>query len=256
MMLTLRDVRAGYGSGDVVKGVSFDVRPGENLSVIGPNGCGKTTLLRAIANVLPFQGDVELGGKPTRKMKSREIAKKVAMLNQMSEIYFSFSVYDTVMMGRYLHIKDKFLGLPSEEDKAKVTQCLEAVDLLDVAEREITTLSGGQLQRAYLARTLAQEPEIILLDEPTNHLDLKYQIELIEYLRHWAEINGCAVIGVMHDLNLALRLSDRILVMKDGKAEALGTAEEILSGALFEKTYEIDAVQYMKDSLKIWEGVV
>jgi iron complex transport system ATP-binding protein len=159
------------------------------------------------------------------------------------------------MMGRYLHIKDKLMGLPSDEDKAHVIRCLEAVNLLDERDREITQLSGGQLQRVFLARTLAQEPELILLDEPTNHLDLKYQVELVAYLKQWATEGNRAVIGVMHDINLALHLSDYMMVMKDGSVQAYGKANEIVTAGLLEKTYEVDVVRYMLESLKVWESI-
>jgi len=251
-MLTLTGVSLGYGNGDVVKDVSFTVNKGENLAVIGPNGCGKTTLLKAIAGILPFRGEVTLDGRSTRLMKHREIAANIAMLSQLTGIYFSYSVFDTVMMGRYLHIKDKLLGIPSDSDKALVRQCLEAVDMWEDKDREITKLSGGQLQRVFLARTLAQEPEIILLDEPTNHLDLKYQVELIEYLRDWVTQGRRAVVGVMHDINLAARLGDTLLVMKDGRVQAHGDAHELMTGPLLRDTYGIDVAGYMRESLKVW----
>ena len=254
-MLRLRGVSAGYNGSDVVRDISFDVGSGENLSIIGPNGCGKTTLLKAIAGIIPYRGEVEIDGKPARKMKHREIAVKIAMLSQISGIYFSYSVFDTVMMGRYLHIKDKLLGLPSEADRAYVADCLKAVDLLDVKDRSITALSGGQLQRVFLARTLAQEPEIILLDEPTNHLDLKYQVELIGYLKKWAASGSRVVVGVLHDINLALRLSENLMIMKDGGIKAIGKTTEIITGALLEETYDIDVAQFMRESLKIWERI-
>ena len=254
-MLTLKNVSAGYDGADVIRNISFEVKASENLSIIGPNGCGKTTLLRTVANLLPFTGEIEIDGKPAAKMKSREISMKVAMLTQTSGIYFSYSVYDTVMMGRYLHMKNKLFGAPTEEDKKYVTNCLKAVDLLTEKDRDITKLSGGQLQRVFLARALAQQPEIILLDEPTNHLDLKYQIELIEYLKNWAVENNCTVIGVLHDINLAMRLSEDLVIMKDGEVEAIGKADEIITGSLLKKVYEIDVAQYMADSLKRWEGM-
>jgi iron complex transport system ATP-binding protein len=254
-MLSVNNVSAGYGGADVIKDVSFTVMPGENMAIIGPNGCGKTTLLKVIANLLPFRGEIALAGKPTRKMKQKELAIKIAMLSQISGIYFSYSVYNTVMMGRYPHSKDKLLGLPSDEDKACVERCLEAVDLLDRKGQEISRLSGGQLQRVFLARALAQEPEIILLDEPTNHLDLKYQIELVEYLKAWATGGGRTVIGVMHDVNLAMRMGGKMLAMKDGGVRACGQADEIVTGGLLESVYEVDVAGFMKESLQMWEGV-
>jgi iron complex transport system ATP-binding protein len=252
-MLTLNNISAGYNGVDVIRNISLTVKNNGNLSIIGPNGCGKTTLLKAAANILPYKGDIEIGGKPVKKMKHKEIALKIAMLSQTMGIYFSYSIFDTVMMGRYLHIKDRLLGLPSAEDKEYVMRCLEAVNLADDKDREITRLSGGQLQRVFLARTLAQKPEIILLDEPTNHLDLKYQIELIEYLKEWAAESNRAVIGVLHDINLAMRLSDNIMVMKNGEIQACGKTSEVISDSLLESVYEIDVAQYMRDSLKRWE---
>ena len=254
-MLKIDNISAGYNGVDVIHDISFTVGAGENLSVIGPNGCGKTTLLRAIANILPHSGDVKLGGKPIRRMKHKEVAAKIAMLSQITGIYFSFSVYDTVMMGRYVHIRDRLLGLPSDEDKACVEQCLEAVDMLAEKDRMITQLSGGQLQRVFLARTLAQQPEIILLDEPTNHLDLKYQIELVEYLKKWAAEGSRAVIGVLHDINLALKLSDHLLVLKNGRVLAHGRTDEIVTDELLLQTYEVDVARYMRESLAMWESV-
>jgi len=254
-MLTLNNVTAGYNGTDVIKNISLKVGTNESLSIIGPNGCGKTTLLRVIANILPFKGDIEIDGRPVSKMKHKEASRKIAMLSQISRIYFAYSVYDTVMMGRYLHIKDKMFGLPSEDDKANVMRCLEAVDLVPEADRLITTLSGGQLQRVFLARTLAQEPEIILLDEPTNHLDLKYQLELVEHLKKWTADSKRTIIGVMHDINLAMKLSENVMVMKDGGIKALGKADEVISDALMEEVYEIDVGQYMRESFKRWEKV-
>ncbi|MCL1808866.1 MAG: ABC transporter ATP-binding protein [Clostridiales bacterium] len=254
-MLTLKNVSAGYDGTDVVKNISLDVKSCKNLSIIGPNGCGKTTLLKVIANLLPFRGDVEIDGRPVRKMKSREISSKVAMLAQTSGIYFAYSVFDTVMMGRYLRMDSGFFGLPSTEDAKHVTRCLEAVNLVAEKDKEITKLSGGQLQRVFLARALAQQPEIILLDEPTNHLDLKYQVELIDYLKKWAPENNCAVIGVLHDINLAMQLSENILVMKNGETQAYGKTSEVVTGNLLEKVYEIDVARYMAQSLKRWESL-
>lgn len=255
-MLKLNNVSVGYGKQDVVHDVSFSLGNNENLSIIGPNGCGKTTLLKAIANILPSKGDIEIDGKAVRDMKNKELSKRIAMMSQTSDVYFSYSVFDTVMMGRYLHIKDSFFGLPTEEDRQCVTECLRAVNLESEKDKEITTLSGGQLQRVFLARTLAQQPEIILLDEPTNHLDLKYQIELIEYLREWSKQDGHSVIGVLHDINLAMRLSDNMILMKDGRVRAHGTASETATQELLYDVYDVDVAGYMKSNLRRWERMI
>jgi len=254
-MLKLSNVYVNYGDSEVVKNISFEMGSGDNLSVIGPNGCGKTTLLKAIANILKYRGDIEIDGRPVNRMKHKEIASKIAMMSQTSAIYFSYSVFETVMMGRYIHIKDGLLGLPSQDDTECVLKCLAAVNLLDEKDEDITKLSGGQLQRVFLARTIAQEPEIILLDEPTNHLDLKYQIELIEYLKEWARQSSRTVVGVLHDINLAMRLSDNLMIMKDGQTAAFGKAKDTVKSEILESVYGIDIVKYMRNTLKQWEGV-
>lgn len=253
-ILTLRDVYAGYGGRDIVRGVSLTVDSGERFCILGPNGCGKTTLLRAIAGLLPVRGEVLLDGKPIARMKRREIASHVALLSQLSQVYFSYSVFDTVMLGRYLHLRGA-LRTPSREDRDCVRRCLETVGLWEAREAMIDTLSGGQLQRVFLARTLAQEPSLILLDEPTNHLDLKYQAELMESLRDWASRGGRAVVGVLHDLNLALGFADRMLLMSQGEAVACGSAREALRSERLQEVFGIDVAAYMKRALARWEHV-
>ena len=249
-MLTLNNVSAGYGGADVIKKISIQI--GSNISIVGPNGCGKTTLLKTIANILPSKGEILLNGKPFSHLKRREVSKQIAMLSQQPAIYFSFSVFDTVMMGRYLHIKDRFFGMPNEQDKEIVERSLAAVNMLADRDREITKLSGGQLQRVFLARALAQEPQIILLDEPTNHLDLKCQVELVDYLKKWAGENGRIVVGVLHDINLALELSENLIVMKDGEVCANATADEILASGLLDSVYDMDVAGYMQKSFSRW----
>jgi len=249
-MLKLENVSAGYGGADVIRNISMEVK--ENLSIIGPNGCGKTTLLKTIANILKFKGRMEFSGRAFNSMKRKEISLNIAMLSQQPSIYFSYSVYDTVMMGRYLHLKKRITGNPVKEDKEIVIQSLEAVNLLAEKDKDITHLSGGQLQRVFLARVLAQQPRIILLDEPTNHLDLKCQIEIIEYLKIWSQKENRAVIGVLHDINQAIRLSERLIVMKDGLIQADGCANEIISSGLLDRVYEINVSEYMKSSLEKW----
>lgn len=252
-MLEVSNVRAGYGGVQIVHDVSFRLEPGENLCILGANGCGKTTLLRAIGNIIPFSGSVKLNGVELSSLKRRKIAEKIAMLSQISTSYFSYTVYDTVMLGRYQHIRQNFSDRPGKEDRRMVENSLETVGMLELADARIDEISGGQLQRVFLAKTLAQDPQIILLDEPTNHLDMKQQAELLKHLKKWSASGEHSVIGVFHDINLAVQLADKVLFMKEGRKEAFGSMDEIISSSLLKKVYEMDVAAYMNEKAESWE---
>ena len=252
-MITLKNVSAGYNGIDVISGISLSIKDGSNLSIIGPNGCGKTTLIKAMSGLIKSKGIISIDNKNIGKMSRAEVGRNLAVMNQLSSIYFSYTVYETVLLGRYIHMKSNAFKNPSAKDKEYAKKCLDAVGLTNYMDRQINTLSGGQLQRVYLARTLAQEPRVILLDEPTNHLDLKHQAELIDFLRDWSSENNHSVIGVLHDINLAMRLSDDILVLKEGKTFAYGKSKDVISSDLLNNVYDMDVVGFMIDSLKRWE---
>ena len=253
-MLELKDVRAGYGGTEVLHGLSYKFEDGKNYCLLGPNGCGKTTLIRAIAALIGSTGDITMDGEVLRDMKRRDLAGKVAVLSQVSNLYFPYTVYDTVMLGRYQYMKGIF-GTPSKEDKERVEECLETVRLSDQRDKRIDELSGGQRQRVFLAQVLAQNPKLILLDEPTNHLDVRHQLELIDYLKKWTADGEHSVIGVLHDINLALRLSDQVLIMKDGEFRATGTFDEVVTSELLGEIYETDIAGFMRDSFEKWREI-
>jgi iron complex transport system ATP-binding protein len=253
-LLELEDVSCGYGGEDVVRKVSFRTHGHENLCLLGPNGCGKTTLLRAISGLLSLTGGrVLIDGTDIRHMKQKDISRSIAMMSQLAAIHFSYTVEETVMLGRYVRMKAGLFESPGKEDRRKVMECLEAVEMADLAARPIDSLSGGQLQRVFLARTLAQEPRIILLDEPTNHLDLRHQIELVDHLIRWSETGGRCIIGVLHDIGLASRMADRLLLMKNGTLVADGVTRDILDGNRLNEVYGLDVREYMRNMLLQWE---
>lgn len=254
-MIELKNIYAGYNEVDVIHDISLKIEKGKNLCILGPNGCGKTTLLKAMAGIIPSKGEILIDGIDIKKMKRHEIARKIAVMTQISSVYFSYTVFETVLLGRYLYIKNSILKTPTQRDIQYTEECLEAVGLLELRDTQISTLSGGQLQRVFLARTLAQEPDIILLDEPTNHLDLKYQKELIDYLKKWSKETGNTIVGVFHDINLAMNLADDILVMENGKLAGYGESKSIVSGPLLNRVYQMDITKYMIDSLKQWEEI-
>ena len=254
-MIELKNIYAGYNEVDVIHDISLKIEKGKNLCILGPNGCGKTTLLKAVAGIIPSKGEILIDGIDIKKMKRHEIARKIAVMTQISSVYFSYTVFETVLLGRYLYIQNSILKTPTQRDIQYTEECLEAVGLLELRDTQISTLSGGQLQRVFLARTLAQEPDIILLDEPTNHLDLKYQKELIDYLKKWSKETGNTIVGVFHDINLAMNLADDILVMENGKLAGYGESKSIVSGPLLNRVYQMDITKYMIDSLKQWEEI-
>lgn len=253
-MLELKDVRAGYDGFEVLHGLSYKFEDGKNYCLLGPNGCGKTTLIRTIAALIDFNGEITMDGEVLRSMKRRDLAGKVAVLSQVSNLYFPYTVYDTVMLGRYQYMKGIF-GSASKEDKEKVEECLETVKMADQRDKRIDELSGGQRQRAFLAQVLAQNPQMILLDEPTNHLDIRHQLELIDYLKKWTADGKHSVIGVLHDINLALRLSDQVLIMKDGEFKATGAFDEVVTSELLGEIYETDIAGFMRDSFEKWREI-
>ncbi len=250
-MLEIRGVSCHYDNVKILHDISFSLGTGENLAIIGPNGCGKTTLLKCVTNLIPLGGEIFIDDVSVKKIKRKEMARKIAMLSQITQIYFSYSVFETVMMGRYAY-SNGVLSATSKKDTEVVESALEAVHITDLRDRAITTLSGGQLQRVFLAKTFAQNPDIILLDEPTNHLDLTYQIELIDYLKNWSTTNNKSVVGVLHDINLALSFADKVLLLKDGKISSLSDVND-LNVEKLRDVYSMDIVAFMRDSFRKWE---
>ncbi|MDR1574781.1 MAG: ABC transporter ATP-binding protein [Treponema sp.] len=252
-MLEIKDLYAGYNGVDIVHGISVRAVKGEVLAVIGPNGCGKTTLLKTIARLLPYRGVITLEGTELSAFSRKALARKIALMGQSAQIYFPYTVYDTVSLGRYPY-SGGFLKSVSREDAAVINRVIERLELSDVRDRMITELSGGQLQRVFLARTLAQDPDLILLDEPTNHLDLKHQVELLDYLSQWAGENGKAVVAVLHDLNLARRFGHSAALMSNGALVSAGKPEAVLAGNTLREIYGIDIKAFMIESLERWRS--
>ena len=237
-----------YNNKKILKNISFKLFENERLCIIGPNGSGKTTLLKCLCNILDFQGSVFINNK---NIKDIEVYKSVSFLSQSSEIYFDYNVFDTAMLGRYANFKDKLLSIPSKEDKEFVFECLEKLNIIHLKDKLINRLSGGELQKVFLARAFAQNPKIILMDEPTNHLDLNSQIELIYNLKEWAH-SGCkCIVAVMHDINATLNFADKILVLKDGNSKFFGYTSDF-DLQLLNDIYAINVVEYMKKSLIKW----
>lgn len=250
-MIQVEHLSCGYDEHPIIKDISFTVDKNEILCILGPNGCGKTTLLRAVSGLLPASGTIQMNGMDIKTAKRKEIAKKVALMSQLTGIYFSYTVYETVKMGRYAHTKGSMFHSESKKEETFVLECLKRVGMLEQKDRLITELSGGQLQRVFLARVFAQDPEVILLDEPTNHLDLKYQIELLHQIREWVKNENRCVVGVLHDINHALLFADKLLVLKDGEVKVYQESANFELARLND-IYEVNVEKYMKNALERW----
>ncbi|MBD3192798.1 MAG: ATP-binding cassette domain-containing protein [Candidatus Heimdallarchaeota archaeon] len=221
MKLRIDGLEFSYDDKMVLEGISLNMDAGELVAILGPNGSGKTTLLRCIDGILkPKKGRVFIDGEQIGKMKRRAIAKKVAYVPQSEGTPFPITVYETILMGRKPHIDWR----PTTKDKQIVATIIQELGLEDFTVRKINQLSGGQRQKVYIGRALAQDTPILLLDEPTANLDLKHQLEVLELLRQQAEQGACVILAI-HDINLALKYCKKIILLKEGRIYAAGGRE-------------------------------
>ena len=236
MSLEIKDVDAHYGSTKILDSIDFSASHGELMGIIGPNGSGKTTLLRTISRILkPKVGAILLEGRDVQGMKDKEFSRNFASVPQDTAINFDFSALDIVLIGRNPHLGR--LELESEKDIEIARRSMELTNCWRLAERPITELSGGERQLVIIARALTQEPKVLLLDEPTSHLDIKYQIEIMELLKRLTAEEKLIVIAVIHDLNLAARYCDRLVLLHNGKIIALGTQTQVLTAENIKNTF-------------------
>ncbi len=252
-MLKAEHISVAAGGRQIVKDVSFEVEPGCKLMVIGPNGAGKTTLIRAVMNAVPHTGWAELNGRDIASFKPMELARTIGVLTQSHSPQFSYSVRDVVSLGRYPY-RQGLLSGPSKADTESVGHAMELTGVKAMADKSIQTLSGGELQRVFLAQLFAQEPSVLILDEPTNNLDLSFQITVFDIVDEWVRQPGRAVIAVIHDLNMVFKYATKALLMRDGERYAYGAPDEALSADNLNSVYNLDLAGWMHGLLKHWEG--
>ena len=238
--LRVEGLRAGYGGPDAVRGVSLSVRPGEVVGLIGPNGSGKTSVVRAASRTLrPRAGRVLAGGRDLYRIPAREAARLVAVVPQGLAPTFGFTVLELVLMGRSPYLSPWGGGGP--EDYRRVREAMEVAGVQHLADRAVTELSGGQKQRVVLAQALAQDAPIALLDEPTTHLDPGHAVTILETVRGLAASGDVAALAVFHDLNLASAYCDRLVALRDGEVAAEGPPEEVLTPGFLREVYGVEA---------------
>lgn len=230
---------AGYGRDPVIDGLNLDLPAGRVTALCGPNGSGKSTVLRALRRLLALRaGQIALHGRPLRDWPEKELARSLAMLSQSPDAPDEMTVAELAMLGRYAHRKP--LAGPSAADRRACAEALSATGLADHANTPLGSLSGGQKQRAWIAMVLAQESGTILLDEPTNHLDVSHAMEVLELVRRLNRDAGRSIVVVLHDLNLAARYADHVVLFDQGRVIAQGPVADVLTEPLLSQVYGID----------------
>lgn len=237
MGLSVKDMHFGYAENDTLKGIELDVSDGEVLGIVGPNGSGKTTLIRCISRILePSLGTMLLDGQDLMSMSRKEIAKNISFVPQnIVSDQVPPSVFEVVLMGRLPYITWDY----SDEDKEIAWKAMEEMNVMEFASRPFNRLSSGQSQRVLIARAIAQGAKLIMLDEPTSNLDVRYQLDVLETINTTVKEKNLCGCMILHDLNLAMRFCDRILMLNDGKVEALGRTEDVLTPENVEKVFGI-----------------
>lgn len=234
--LGARDLSLGYGAAPIVEGLTVDVAPGAVTAIVGPNACGKSTLLRGLARLMsPAAGQVILDGSDITRLRTKDVAKRLGLLPQSSIAPEGITVADLVTRGRFPH--QTTLRQFSRTDQQAVADAMAATGVTAIAGRPVDQLSGGQRQRVWIAMVLAQQTPLILLDEPTTFLDIAHQIELLDLFADLNAEQGCTIVAVLHDLNHACRFADQIIAMKSGAIVAQGNPADVITATLVEEVY-------------------
>ena len=250
-MLEIKNLSVSYGDFEILNDVSFNVKPGQWLMVVGPNGAGKSTIINAISQGAPYTGKVLFEGRDISKLKPSEMAKKIGILSQSHTVSYSFTVDEVVRLGRYAYSKSIFSS-KNPGDEEKIHNALELTGMLPFRNQSVLTLSGGELQRTFLAQLLAQDPKMLILDEPTNHLDLVYQKQTLSSCPV-DKNTGRAVMSVVHDLSLAKAYGTDAVLVDKGRVVSFGRAEDVLTAENLGAVYMIDVYKWMRDMLSQWK---
>ena len=227
---------------EIVHNLSLEIPEGKVTAIIGPNGCGKSTTLKALSRILPYKGSITFKGSEMYALSQREFAKSLAILTQSPQAPSDLTVNDLVEMGRFPH--RGFLGRGGKDDKEHVEWALAQTGVTAMRNRLLNTLSGGERQRAWIAMALAQRPEVLLLDEPTTYLDICHQLEIMQLIGRLNQELGLTVVMVVHDLNHAIMYADHVVVVKAGKLVTSGAPREIITADLLAEVFRVKADEF------------
>jgi iron complex transport system ATP-binding protein len=241
--LEVQNLGLAYGRHVVVKKLTFQVMPGEMLGLIGPNGCGKSTIIKALSRVIsPFSGQIFLNGKDISQISRGDLARLLGVVPQIPLLPNAFTAFEVVLMGRNPHLG--LLQYEGEKDMNITWRAMERTATQSLAERRIDELSGGEIQRLVVARVLAQEPKSILLDEPTANLDISHQVEILDLIKNLCRENNLTVVIALHDLNLASQYCNRLILINKGRVHAQGTPREVINSRNIKEVYGAEGCVY------------
>ena len=241
-IIKAQNISVSINEKEIVHGISLDIPEGKVTAIIGPNGCGKSTTLKALSRILPYKGSVTFKGQEMSTLSQREFAKCLAILTQSPQAPSDLTVNDLVEMGRFPH--RGFLGRAGKDDKEHVEWALEQTGVKEMRYRLLNTLSGGERQRAWIAMALAQRPEVLLLDEPTTYLDICHQLEIMQLITRLNQELGLTVVMVVHDLNHAIMYADHVVVVKSGQLVTSGAPREIITADLLAEVFKVKADEF------------
>ena len=251
-MLQGKSITVHFGSRAVVNNLSFTLEEGQWLMLAGPNGAGKSTLIEAIAQGVNYAGSILWNGQDIRGLKPAQLAQRIGVLSQKNTVAYAYTVEEIVSLGRYAHRSGLF-SARDDEGKGHVEKALKLTGMSELRHASMLTLSGGEMQRAFLAQVFAQDPQVLILDEPANHLDLKYQQHIFSLIQEWLKEPGRAVLSVVHDLSLARRYGTHAILMDHGKSVSQGLIGDVMTPENLRQVYDMDVYAWMREMLSQWE---
>ena len=251
-MLEIKNLSVHSGGKDIVNDVSFSVNEGDWLMIIGPNGAGKSTIVNAVSQAVNYGGSINFKGKNIKNFKAKDLARNIAVLSQHHNVSYDFSVEEVVRLGRYAYSSGIFGKNDEKENDFYIQDAIQKTGLQSVLKQSVLTLSGGELQRTFLAQLLAQNPQLLILDEPTNHLDLIYQKQVFAIIQDWLKQPNRAVISVVHDLSLAKLYGTHAVLLNKGSLCACGPINEVMKKENLNAVYGIDVADWLKSLYALW----